>query len=389
MVTVLLLVISGFLLYSSDFFESKDKTSSSDNDSFVDTKGKDKEFDKTHLAPNENPTFSAWIPDWGSKTGLESLKNNQELFDSISPVWYEVKEDGGLKTKFPSNRNEILKVAEENDIKMIPAIAMFDHELFTKVLQSEENLHRHVDSIYDEVVEQGYDGIDLDYESTKLDDKDKYFEFLEKLSDKLKSQDKELVVTVLAKWGEDIEYSYLPQTRAVQDWSMIAKYADEIRIMTYDYTYGSAKYPGPIAPLGWMEEVLQYAVSEADSSKFVLGVHLYSYEWWEDGENPTGDLIFEPDFIKNTGKAENSVRSYTFETVSRVLRDYTGESDEYQGEKIYKYSKTNDDTGVFENRFLVYIDVEGVQSRVDLAKEYGLKGVVFWRIGGDGQLLDF
>jgi spore germination protein YaaH len=28
-----------------------------------------------------------------------------------------------------------------------------------------------------------------------------------------------------------------------------------------------------------------------------------------------------------------------------------------------------------------------VQARIDLAKKYGLKGVSFWRLGGEGELL--
>jgi spore germination protein YaaH len=36
---------------------------------------------------------------------------------------------------------------------------------------------------------------------------------------------------------------------------------------------------------------------------------------------------------------------------------------------------------------MVYIDPEGVQARVDLAKKYQIQGVAFWRIGADGELL--
>ena len=81
------------------------------------------------------------------------------------------------------------------------------------------------------------------------------------------------------------------------------------------------------------------------------------------------------------------MRSYTYQTVQRILKDYPGTTDNYQGEKIYSYSKTNDDTGILENRVLVYIDPEGIQARKDLAKKYGLQGIAFWRVGADGDLL--
>jgi Predicted glycosyl hydrolase len=50
--------------------------------------------------------------------------------------------------------------------------------------------------------------------------------------------------------------------------------------MAYDYTSASTLYPGPIGPLNWIEQVMQYALTKAEPQKFVLGVHLYSYEKW-------------------------------------------------------------------------------------------------------------
>ena len=53
-------------------------------------------------------TVSGWIPNWGSPSGLNSLKNNVSKFNSISPVWYEVNTDGSLKSKYPANKKEML-----------------------------------------------------------------------------------------------------------------------------------------------------------------------------------------------------------------------------------------------------------------------------------------
>jgi spore germination protein YaaH len=197
----------------------------------------------------------------------------------------------------------------------------------------------------------------------------------------------------LAKWGDEINYPGLKETRAVQDWAKIAPLVDEIRLMTYDYTGAGSLYPGPIGPLEWQEEVLKYAITKAPKEKFVLGVHLYAYERWVEVKDPSQDkkfedptLAFKTDFDQQKSTKE-SMRSYTYQTVKRVLTDYPGQKDEYQGEKIYKYTKTNDITGILENRVMVYIDPEGVKAIVDLAKKYQIQGVAFWRIGADGELL--
>jgi spore germination protein YaaH len=343
---------------------------------------------------NSDLNVGGWVPDWASASGLESLQNNNELFDNFSPVWYEIQEDGSLLNKVPKNHEEIILYARNHGIEIIPSIALFDHETLTSVLQSEENLDRHVEDIHGVVMDNNFDGIDLDYESTKLSDKDKYFELLERLDNRFEPEDKKLVVTVLPKWGDEVEYLSLKETREVQDWSLISNYADEIRVMAYDYTYIMSKNPGPIAPLEWVEEVIKYGVSKVDSKKLTLGVHLYSYEWWEEvpeGEEDVGfeaeDLQFKSDYNQN-GVADSANRSYSYLIVQRVLDQYEGELDEFQGEKIYRYSKVNDDTQIFENRVLVYIDDHGVQERINLAMEYNLRGVSFWRLGADGNILN-
>lgn len=345
--------------------------------------------------PNHEIMHTAWIPDWGSKDGLFSLKENVELFESISPVWYEVNTDGTLINKRPSAAGDISAVAKNNGILMIPAIAMFDHEIFTPVLQEEGNLDRHVESIMAEVEKHDYDGIDLDYESTKLSDKEKYFEFIEKLSTALHAQDKLLVVTVLAKWGDGVNYPSLRETRQVQDWSELAKHADEIRIMAYDYTFSKSQNPGPIAPIDWIELILNYAVLEIPREKIVLGVHLYSYEWWNEAEiGASYDSIEYPTFtfLPEPPKLEidnpKTARSYTYSTVQSILRDYDGELMEFQDEQVFSYQKINGSTGRAEKRVLVFIDPAGVKARTELAREYNIKGVAYWRLGGEGELLD-
>jgi len=334
-----------------------------------------------NIVPTTPPAdfiFGGWIPNWGMDKGLQSLDKNKDIINEISPVWYYANEDGTLQNKRNSKSAQLEKIAIDNDMQIIPAIAMFDHEVFTPILQNDEIMTTHIDAILSEIEIHDYDGIDLDYESTKLDDKDNYFIFLEKMSKELHSRNKVLYVTVLPKWTDLKVYASLPETRQVQDWSKISKYADKIRIMAYDYTYSKSVYPGPIAPLDWIENILKYAGTKADNDKFILGLHLYSYEWYSD--NPT-DLVFQPDMSDDDFDGGKTARSYTYDTVLGALQKYSGENTEYQGEQIFTYEKNG------EYRKLIYIDSAGLQQRVDLAKSYGLSGVVFWRYGGDVDLV--
>jgi len=327
-------------------------------------------------------TISGWIPSWASASGLKSVQQNPELFDSISPVWYEVNSDGSLKIKYPSNKKQVLTTLNTLEIDTIPTIALFDHDLFSKILNSDANTQRHIDSIVKLVEDNDFDGVDLDYESIKLSDKDEYLEFIRLLSTELHEKDKLLVVTVLAKWGENISYSYKPETREAQDWRVLSQYADQVRIMAYDFTHSSDDYPGPIGPTSWIEQILEYAKLTMPPQKTVLGIHLYAYEWYQ-AENTGGlDIVVDPN--SNPNATDNTARAYTYQTVKSVL-EKPGELSSFQDEGIFFYT-TNNSNGISERRALVFIDAKGLEVRYKVAQEYGINGIVFWRLGEEADI---
>ncbi len=391
-VLLLFLIILFFVILGSAFFALNNSTEYRDSEQI-----KSKEIENFPTAtskleitslliideiPEHKLEVAGWIPTWASGSGLQSLQNHPDYFTTVSPVWYEVRADGILNPKYPANKSIIISHARSHNLKLIPTIGMFDHNIFGGILRSEENRKRHIDSIVTIVNTNNYHGIDLDYESISLADQDLYFQFLEELSEKLHTNSKTLTVTVLPKWGENAHYSYKPETRQVQDWSRIALLADEVRIMAYDYTHSSDYYPGPIGPTGWIRQILDYARDKIPADKTVLGIHLYAYEWYQPA-NVTEELEIKTDFSLNRQQNPRPARAYTYSTVERILRDYQGERSTFEGEGVFFYKAVNQTSGVEENRALIYIDPEGVEERTYIAEEYKLKGVVFWRLGGE------
>ncbi len=355
--------------------------------------------------------FSAWLPVWAGTAGSRSLKALPDNFNSISPMWYEVNADGSLR-KINSDQAEIVKTeTKKKKIALIPTVALFDHNLLGQIMSDPTKFNTHINSITAQVEQFNYDGIDLDYESMRLIDKDKYFEFLQELSKRLHSKNRLLIVTVIAKTTDNIQIGSFRETKQVQDWTRISFFADYIRIMAYDYTFQGSANPGPIAPLDWQTELLDYAVTVIPRQKIVLGLHLYSYEWWQkkadldaQRDNPKfqDPLKFksnpseqvepaaynfddDPDLELTPQKS----RSYTYSVVKKVLTDNKskGKLESYQGEQIFRYSKLNPASGAVEERVLVFIDPDGVKARVKLAQNYGISGIVFWRLGGEDDLL--
>ena len=350
------------------------------------------ESPRTQAVPKKEADFvvAGWIPEWAGQSGLESVQNNNETLTNISPVWYDANEDGTLNDKRPKEADRILREAQANGIEVTVTISLFSHEILTSIYSDPQRLQTHIDALVEAGSQDRVDGIDINYESTKLSDKEGYFAMLEGLYNGLRERGKKTVVTVLPQWGLS-EYLSLKETRAVQDWARISQYADEVRVMAYDYTWQSAPNSGPIGPLNWHEEIIRYGIEQVDPQKLVLGIHLYSYEKYTEREEPgpyRSDLLtFVTSLEENRGEA-NTSRAYTYSTIQKIYAENEIISDEtYQGERVIRYSKFNDDSGKFEDRVTVYIDPNGVQQRVDLAKKYNLGGIAFWRLGGEGELI--
>ncbi len=314
---------------------------------------------------------AAWIPPWDYQNALESLRNFESEFHSISPVTFQINNDGSLTQRIDPNLEDLKEIAQQREILLIPTISNFDSVMMKNIFDNEENTQRHINSILQVVNDYKYDGIDLDYEAMKKENRDDFLNFVQTLSKELKKEDKILSITVLPKWGEGVVYTGLNETREVQDWEILGKWADEVRIMAYDFTPVPSSKPGPIAPIEWVDKILEYAVKKIPKEKIWLGIHLYSYEWViPTQESDTTDV---------------RTNSYTYNVVkSQVLKhDYVNVqySKEYS-EGYAEYKCLGNYSCV-----LYYATPESVKTRKETARNYQINGVAYWRLGGEDELI--
>lgn len=358
LLSVLFATSFGYIIYKENQYipPTKKQIQSVTNDLRfpVNTKIEPRLFDQQTNA--NNIKYHGWIPTWAMNPGIKTLEERRDKFASISPVFYALQADGSLQIN--KNGLETIKsTISGTNVKLIPSISSFSPDGLGIVLNNPTDYHN---KLMQEVDQNNYDGLDLDYESTYFNDKDEFFSHLNFLSTELRKRNKILSVTVLSKWGDNINYGFAPQTRQVQDYAEIAKYADQIRIMTYDFTSQGSANPGPIAPIEWVEQVLVYATNRVNPNKLVLGIHLYGYFW-----NATEDNARALDFRTITDIKQNNSNPDSFysEKNEEAALKYIGSS----GKAYFGY----------------YASPEVVQARVELAAKYGLNGVSFWRLGDD------
>ncbi|MFA5633739.1 MAG: glycosyl hydrolase family 18 protein [Candidatus Dojkabacteria bacterium] len=306
---------------------------------------------------------SGWIPNWGFDLGFESLQNNKDIIDTVNPVLYSVDGYGNVVSRGVSQSNieMLLEYCKKNNIRVIPTVGSFDYSAMVSAFNSTESYQNHLNTILSEIDEYDFDGIDIDYEMIHVQQKEFYLNFLKDLKQELQSRDKILSISIFPQW-ENAEYVDNQETREVQDYITVGEYADEVRIMAYDYTLQSSQTPGPIAPTEWIKDVLDYATKKIPKEKIWLGIHLYGYQWSSDKTIAFTYTTAENSIIKNP----NINHSF--------LTDI--------GEGYAEFG--------CEDGFLckAYFQLpEGINIRRDIAKEYGIAGVSYWRLGGELDIL--
>jgi len=214
---------------------------------------------------------------WDQARGFDSIVANADVFSEISPFWYRVLTDGRIVPYMTAAGTSyedpaILGFLRSRGILVIPTVAniidgVWDGALVSRILADSQLRAVNLTALVNLAVAGGYDGIDLDYENLRPSDRAAFTSFVQQLAGALHAHGKLLSVNVYAKTSEPGTWDG-PQA---QDWWAIGQAADQVRIMTYEYSWSTSP-PGPVAPVNWVNDVIAYAVSQIPAAKILQGI---------------------------------------------------------------------------------------------------------------------
>ncbi len=237
----------------------------------------------TASATPARDTVIAAIPYWNLGPGASSVEANHQVVDEISPWIYTIGPNGSVVSAVPPQDTATASATMAKlrllGVPLMPSVSNmvggnFSYDAVAPMLHDPATMSRNISSITQLAVSQSYAGIDLDYEELQAGDREAFSSFVTQLADSLHAAHKTLSVAVFAKVddaGDD------PRNVA-QDYAAIGVAADEVRLMTYDYHWESSP-PGPIAPAGWVHDVLAYATTVIPPQKLVVGLDQAGYDW--------------------------------------------------------------------------------------------------------------
>ncbi|MBI4085609.1 MAG: hypothetical protein HY432_03870 [Candidatus Liptonbacteria bacterium] len=357
--------------------------------------------------------YAGWLPFWKKQSGAIDISDNLYDFHELSPFSYKVLSDGTIVDDLKLKEGfwpAWLSAVKDAGVKNIPTIAWFDGPAIHKLLTNKKKRIAHEDAITKLVKDMKFDGIDIDYEAKLADTKPYFSTFIYGLAIRLHPLGKKLTCTVEARTPLTSLLSVITNgmpedTRTANDYAVLNKYCDEVRIMAYDQglvdgkldmTKGNGTIYAPIADPEWAEKTVREALKYISPKKIMLGIPTYGYEYEVGWYN--GQLIYK------------RLRSHTFfqaiERAARVgaipMRNSAGELsfayatstsiDSYGGASpnltwkvtstIPEFVASTSAQGLF-TRFVSFSDSKSAADKIALAKKLGIRGVVFFKFDGE------
>jgi spore germination protein YaaH len=228
-------------------------------------------------------SVTGWVPYWTTDTGRTTIDTAADLLSEISPFWYRATGATSLANDEPaSDQAAVVAQAKAANIPLLPSVRDgMAARAMAAVLADPAQRAAHIATLVNLVEANGFAGIDLDYEQFAFADgtsswattRPVWVQFVAELGGALHARARLLSVTTPPIYNG---------TRAagsgywVYDWAAIAPHVDRLRIMAYDFSFSS---PGPIAPLGWVRQIVSYAVTVVPPAKIQIGAPTYGRDW--------------------------------------------------------------------------------------------------------------
>jgi spore germination protein YaaH len=284
--------------------------------------------------------ISGWIPYWRTATGTADVLPRLSQLTEVNPFGYTVKKDGSLfdAAKIKDGAwDALIKQAKAKKVRVIPTVMWSDTDSIDTILSDPKLRSKHVDAIVAMVIENNFDGVDIDYEGKRASNRDDYSAFLKELYTKMGK--KWVMCTIEARTPPDSLYKVIPaDLEYANDFKAINKYCDRVRLMTYDQQSADIKLNKaakglytPVSDPAWVTKVVNLAAKDIAKSKIMIGIATYGYIYqvmpYDDGTGYSYDLMeaFNPkygiDLAKSLGitPVRNSAGELSFTYIPAAL----------------------------------------------------------------------
>ena len=308
----------------------------------------------------QSRTRSAFVGGYAYPYVQESvLRGILPFAGALMPFTYGFTPEGAL---MPMDDERLLALAGEYGVRpflhlsTLTAAGTFSAAQAAVVLRSEALQQTLAEAVLQKMQEKGYMGLDVDFEYLGRELAEAYAQFLSRLHG------------LLAPYGLPLIAALAPKTSADQpgtlyegyDYAAVASACDAVLLMTYEwgYTYGP---PMAVAPIGAVRRVVEFALTQMEPGKILLGFPNYAYDW-------------TLPFTAGATRAQ----SIGNEAAPLLAAQYGAEI-QFDEQAQTPYFTYLDEAG--QPHEVWFEDARSLRAKIALAAEKGLQGIGFWQAG--------
>lgn len=224
-------------------------------------------------APPPAPAHSAhrhcgWIGADTFAAGKATFLAHPDYYDAIHPVWASLNPDGSIRMLAMADDAAIMATAKAHHVKLMPLVAYDDASYLMNAVSTPAGVQAHAQAIADMVAKHGYDGVELDYEHLwSASNRAPYQATVAAITALVHAQGKQVSLALPAMDKEYAESGY--------DYVFLQKTVDTMHLMGYDFHFLGGDHLGPIAPKGWISDIVTRVQSLGAPEKYVLGIANY------------------------------------------------------------------------------------------------------------------
>ncbi len=364
----------------------------------------------TATAKSQPLKYGVWLPFWKAQGGAQDVSVNLDKLDEVSPFSYEIGTGGKIIDDANINNGSWsgwFSAAHDLGTKIVPTIAWFDGGAMYNLLSNTKTRQAHEDAITALAKAQKFDGIDIDYENKFSKVKPYFSLFIQGLATRLHAAKKTLTCTIEPRSpATDIWVTPPNPLPYSDDYTVLNKYCDEIRVMAYDQgtvdltlnaQKGSSTLYAPVADPDWVTRVLQNMLTTISPKKVMLGIPTYGYEYqvsWKNGVTTyqrvrsftfqeamdRADLVGIAPVRDNAGELSYAYQTSTYvSAIPATLTSYVSSTKP----QVLSVTSTPLPANATNTMFVSFSDSQSALDKINLAKKYGLRGVMFFKADGE------
>lgn len=284
----------------------------------------------------------------GDSSSYNSMTANAGALDEIGTDTYTTDSYGNISGLVPTNQ---ITYANSNNIKTLAMITNnFDGSIAQTLLESSINRQTLINNILTALKANNYKGVNVDLEGVYYYDRSYLTTFMNELYTSLHSQGFYVTMAVPAKTSDSPTASW----NGAYDYAALSNYSDQIVLMTYDEHYPGGT-PGPIASIGWVQNVIKYAITVIPQGKLLLGTAAYGYDW-----------------------SSNGTKAYGISSIYNLASTY-GATILWDSVSQSPYFTYTDNAGI--SHTVWFENAQSLNYKLDLVNSYNLSGIAIWRLG--------